>query len=88
LEEAANTMVNTLREHIDEGSMPLKEIVFVGFSGNSADAFQRSVERILSRPKSLDAFSSLTSVYRLVNFMRFSTMSVFIFLDLKSDSLK
>jgi O-acetyl-ADP-ribose deacetylase (regulator of RNase III) len=48
LEEAANTMVNALKEHIDEDSMPLKEIVFVGFSGNLADAFQRAVERILS----------------------------------------
>jgi O-acetyl-ADP-ribose deacetylase (regulator of RNase III) len=48
LEEAANTMVNTLKEHIDEGSMLLKEIVFVGFSGNLADAFQKAVEGILS----------------------------------------
>jgi O-acetyl-ADP-ribose deacetylase (regulator of RNase III) len=47
LEEAANTMVNALKEYLDKDDVPLKEIVFVGYSEDLAGAFQKAVERIL-----------------------------------------
>jgi O-acetyl-ADP-ribose deacetylase (regulator of RNase III) len=45
--EAANAMVNTLKEHLDKGSH-LREALLVGFSKELTDAFQRAVEKILS----------------------------------------
>jgi O-acetyl-ADP-ribose deacetylase (regulator of RNase III) len=47
LEEAANSMVSAVKEYLDKGDVPLKEILFVGFSGGLTDAFQKAVERIL-----------------------------------------
>jgi O-acetyl-ADP-ribose deacetylase (regulator of RNase III) len=46
-EEAAEIMISVLREHINEGTR-LKEVVFVGFERELADAFMRNVEEIFA----------------------------------------
>jgi len=46
LKKAAKIMVSALKEHIDKGTI-LKEIIFVGFQENLADAFRKAVEEIL-----------------------------------------
>jgi O-acetyl-ADP-ribose deacetylase (regulator of RNase III) len=43
LEEAARTMVNEVKEHVDERTT-LKQIVFIGFNGDLTKAFERAVK--------------------------------------------
>lgn len=45
IEEAARIMISVLKVHIDKGTL-LKEVIFVGYRQDLADAFERSVERI------------------------------------------
>jgi len=44
LETAANAMIETLKEHIDEGTN-LKKVLFVGLSEELVAAFEKAVER-------------------------------------------
>lgn len=46
LEEAARTMVSTIREHIDEGTC-LNQIVLVGFTKNLTCAFEKAISEII-----------------------------------------
>lgn len=47
LEEAANIMISVLKDHIDKGT-ELKEVVFVGFRDDLADAFKNAADKILA----------------------------------------
>lgn len=47
LEEAANVMVKTPKEHIDQGTN-LKAVLFVGFSEKMVSEFQKAVDKVFS----------------------------------------
>jgi len=49
LEEAARTMVNEVKEHIDKRTN-LRQIVFIGFKEDLTHAFERAVNDILVTP--------------------------------------
>jgi len=49
LEEAARTMVNEAKEHIDKHTT-LKQIVFIGFKEDLTHAFERIVKEALATP--------------------------------------
>ena len=48
LEEAARTIVNEIKRHIDEGTS-LNRIVLVGFSENLTHAFEKAISEIIER---------------------------------------
>jgi len=49
LEEAARTMVNEVKEHIDKRTT-LKQIVFIGFKEDLTHTFERAVNEALATP--------------------------------------